>query len=112
MCICDIKAQEVELPSIITGFETYKKDGTVVRRAVSNILVENFDVKYRNNDEIIEIPQKIEEFLTDYPESNAHGDVDAYGIWSRHTDNLMLKNIEVVPRKNNTRKMICSYDAK
>ena len=110
--ICDINAQEVELPSIITGFETYKKDGTVVRRAVSNILVENFDVKYRNNDEIIEIPQKIEEFLTDYPESNAHGDVDAYGIWSRHTDNLMLKNIEVVPRKNNTRKMICSYDAK
>ena len=110
--IRNIHAQDAELPCIITGFLAHKKDGSPVRRAVSNIRVENFYMKYRDNEEIIEIPQEIEEFLTDYPESNAHGDVDACGIWSRHTDGLTLENIEIIPRSCNTRPLVRNYDAR
>lgn len=69
-------------------------------------------MKYHDNDEIIEIPEEIPEFLTDYPESNAHGDVDACGIWFRHTDRLVLKNIHIEPRSCNTREWIKGYDQK
>ena len=110
--IRNVHAEGAELPCIITGFETKKKDGTPVRRAVSDILVENFYMKYHDNDEIIEIPEEIPEFLTDYPESNAHGDVDACGIWFRHTDRLVLKNIHIEPRSCNTREWIKGYDQK
>ena len=51
-----------------------------------------------------------DEFLEDYPESNAHGDVDAYGIWARHVDGLLLEDIDVIPRSSNTREKIRLYD--
>ena len=86
------------------------RDGSVVRRPLENITVSSYHVVYRDNEEIVEIPKTFDEFLEDYPESNAHGDVDAYGIWARHIDNLVLEDINVVPRSCNTRKAICLYD--
>ena len=106
----NINADNAEVPAILTGYETTKKDGSVVRRPLENITVNSYHVIYRDNKEIIEIPETFDEFLEDYPESNAHGDVDAYGIWARHIDNLVLEDINVVPRSCNTRKAICLYD--
>ena len=106
----NINADNAEVPAILTGYETTKKDGSVVRRPLENITVTSYHVIYRDNKEIIEIPEMFDEFLEDYPESNAHGDVDAYGIWARHIDNLVLEDINVVPRSCNTRKAICLYD--
>jgi polygalacturonase len=106
----NIKATNAELPSIITGFEAKKADGTTVRKAVQNVWIENFSVVYRDNNEVVTIPDTFEEFLYDYPESNAHGDVDAYGIWVRHADQITLKGIQIQPRSCNTREMIKLYD--
>lgn len=110
IAIRNIKATGAELPSIITGFVSKKKDKSPVRRAVTDIIIENFDVTYRDNEEKVEIPDEIGELLFDYPESNAHGDVDACGIWARHVDSLVLKNIKVTPRSCNTREAVKIYD--
>ncbi len=106
----NIKAVDAEVPSIITGYEAEKNDGTKVRRAVTNVIVRDFNVAYRDNQEVVAVPETFDEFLHDYPESNAHGDVDAYGIWARHVDGLALERIHVEPRSCNTREKIKYYD--
>lgn len=106
----NIRATDVELPSIITGFVTSHPDGTPVRRAVSNITLRNIDVIYRDNKEVIRLPETFDEFLVEYPESNAHGDVDACGFWVRHADRVRLENIHVTPRSCNTREAIRLLD--
>ena len=106
----NIQAEEAELPSILTGYVDETKAGKIIRKPIHDITVKNFYVKYRDNQEILSIPDTFEEFLTDYPESNAHGDVDAYGIWVRHADRVVLQNIQVTPRSMNTREMIKLYD--
>ena len=110
ICIENIHANNAEIPAILTGYETTKNDGSVVRRPLENITVNSYHVIYRDNKEIIEIPETFDEFLEDYPESNAHGDVDAYGIWARHVDGLLLEDIDVIPRSSNTREKIRLYD--
>jgi len=101
-----IRAERAESPCIITGYRDTKPDGTVVRRAPENICIRDFTMVYHDNGERIEVPTEIEEFLTDYPESNAHGDVPACGIWARHIDSLQLENVEITPRSCNTREKI------
>ena len=106
----NIHATNAELPAILTGYQTTKKDGTIVRKPLKNITVNGYHVVYCDNKEIVEIPEQFDEFLEDYPESNAHGDVDAYGIWARHVDGLSLEDIDVTPRSCNTREKIRLYD--
>ena len=93
----NISAKDAELSSIITGFETNKQDGTKVRRAVRNIKIKDFHVAYRDNEEKLDIPEAFDEFLFDYPESNAHRDVDTCEIWVRHADSVTLENIILHP---------------
>ena len=70
-------------------------------------------MNYRDNQEILHLPEEYDEFLTDYPECNAHGDVDAYGIWIRHAARVLLENIQVQSRSMNTgRTMIRRYDVR
>lgn len=108
----DVSATDAELPCIVTGFETEKPDGTKVRKPIRNLTVKDFKMVYRDNEEKIFIPEKFDEFLYDYPESNAHGDVDACGIWVRHADHVTLENFQVVPRSCNTRDDIKMYDVR
>lgn len=108
----DVHATDAELPCIITGFETQKPDGTPVRKPVRNIQIRDFSMVYRDNAEKIFLPDTIEEFLTEYPESNAHGDVDACGLWIRHADNILLEGVEITPRSCNTREKIKLYDVR
>ena len=106
----NVKATNVELPSIVTGFMTRRPDGTPVRRAVSDITLRNMEILYRDNKEVIRLPEEFDEFLVEYPECNAHGDVDACGFWVRHADRVTLDNINVTPRSCNTRKKIKLWD--
>ena len=106
----NIRSTTAETPSIITGFLTGKINGEVVRRPVQDVTIRNFSVVYRNNPEYVYVPDHIPEFLHDYPESNAHGDVDACGIWARHVDGLKLENIDITPRSCNTREIIKLHD--
>ena len=78
---------------------------------MTDITVRDYRIVYRDNEEILHLPEKPGEFLDEYPESNAHGDVDAYGIWVHHADRISLENISVTPRSKNSRsKMIAYHD--
>lgn len=106
----NVRATNAELPCIVTGFETYKKNEEKVRRPLQQITIRDFSMVYRDNQEQIYIPGTIDELLFDYPESNAHGDVDACGLWIRHVDGLCLENISITPRSCNTREHIKLHD--
>ena len=108
--IGNISAARCELPAILTGYVDRTKNGKPVRKAIHDITVADYTAIYRDNREIITIPGEFEEFLTDYPECNAHGDVDACGIWVRHADRVTLRNIDVRPRTMNTRPVVRLYD--
>jgi len=105
-----IMATEAEVPSLIFGFINEKKDGAVVRKPVTNIAVRDFNVTYKDNKEIVNVPDVIEEYLFQYPENNTFGDVDAYGIWIRHAEKITLEDIQIIPRSMNTRSCIRMYD--
>lgn len=100
-----IIATDMEAPCIMTGFV---KDGE--RKALKSITISDVYFLYKENKEIIDIPETIEEYLYEYPENNNFGDVDAYGIWTRHVDNLALNDIQIKPRSSNTRACIMLYD--
>lgn len=107
-----VKAENAEIPSIVTGFVTTRADGTPVRRAISDIAIRDVEVVYRDAQEIIRLPESYDEFLTQYPECNAHGDVDACGFWVRHADRVQLEDIRVTPRTCNTRRVIALHDVR
>ena len=105
-------AREAELPAILTGYADRTPGGKPIRKAIHDIRISGYQVIYRDNREILHLPDEYDEFLTDYPECNAHGDVDAYGLWIRHADRVTLQDIQVTPRPMNvSRPMIRRYDA-
>lgn len=106
----NVRARDVEVPSLIFGFETKETGGEKVRKPVKDIAISHFEAVYLDNDEIVEVPETVEEFLYEYPENNLVGDVDACGLWIRHCDGLALEDIRVVPRRVNRREKVRLYD--
>ena len=106
----NISAEEADLPAILTGYTDQTQAGITVRRAPDQITIRNYQAAYRECEEKLRLPENYQEFLTNYPESNAHGDVDACGLWMRHLDRVTLENITVVPRACNTRETIVMRD--
>ena len=102
-----IKAEGMESPCIITGFRD--EDGSEGR--VRNITIRNMDARYLDNEERLEILPKLHEGVRDYPESNALGDMPAYGFFIRHADDVRLENVSIAPRSCNRREMIVVDDA-
>lgn len=103
----NVSAINAEIPSLITGYADGK-----IRRAVKDITIKDFSVEYLDNEERLDIIYPLYENLVDYPESNAFGDLPAYGLFIRHADNVNLENISVKPRSCNTREMIIFDDCK
>lgn len=112
----NIRAVDVEVVSLVSGFvkkeadNQFKNEARIVRKPISYVTIKNFEAVYRDNKEIINVPDVIEEYLYEYPENNNFGDVDAYGIWARHVDNITLTNINIKPRSANKRECIKLYD--
>ena len=104
-----ITAGDMEVPCILSGFQT-QQEGKLIRRGIEDITIRDFRAVYIDNEEIVDVPETIEEYLDGYPENNLFGDVDAYGIWARHCDRLTLEGVEIIPRSANTREMIKLYD--
>ena len=101
----NIEAQNMEIPCLLTGFD----DGNYIGR-ISDISVKNFSGRYLDNQEILDIKEKLFESITDYPESNGFGDMPAYGFFVRHARNVTLENVHITPRSCNTRKEIVFQD--
>lgn len=106
----DVTAEEADLPCILTGFADRTPGGKPVRRAPEDITVRRFTMAYRESGEVVRVPDPVPEFLTDYPESNAHGDVPACGLYARHIDGLTLEDFSVKPRRANTRQEVVMED--
>lgn len=106
----NIHAMDVEVPSLIFGFVAKNRKNKQIRKPIRDIAIRKFKAIYRDNEEIVEIPETIEEFLYEYPENNSFGDVDACGIWVRHADHVVLDEIDVIPRRQNKREKIKMYD--
>jgi len=107
-----VSAADTEVPSLVFGFQTRTASGKTVRKPIRNITIRDFKAVYKNNQEIVEVPDVIEEFLDEYPENNSFGDVDACGIWIRHGDNVRLEEIDITPRSGNKRELIKLHDVK
>ena len=108
----DVTAKNCELPCIITGYESALPGEITVRRALEDITVRNLTMVYRDNEEKIFLPEKVDELLFDYPESNAYGDVPACGVYARHVDGLTLTGLSVTPRRMNTRPDVALEDVR
>ena len=102
----NVTAYDVEVPSILTGFEI-EENGTVTERCIKDIKIKNVHAVYRDNEERLNLTDKVQENIVDYPENNAIGDVPAYGFYVRHAENVSLEAIDIVPRTHNTR--VCIY---
>lgn len=101
----EIEAWDVEVPSIITGFQV-TEDGKTTERRVRDIRIRDFKAVYRDNKEVLSLKDKVYENVRDYPENNAFGDVPAYGFYIRHADRVSIEDWQVIPRTMNTREAV------
>ena len=105
-----VDARNADLPAILTGYADRTSSGAAVRKPIEKITIRDYTVQYRPAEECIRIPESFDESLTEYPECNAHGDVDACGLWIRHADGVALSGIRIAPRPGNTRAAIVLRD--
>lgn len=94
-----IYGRDAELPSLISGYE----DAEGEERRVEDVEISDFRIQYKDNRELLDILHPVRENVEDYPESNAVGDLPAYGMYVRHANRISLKNFKVEPRSMNTR---------
>ncbi len=93
--ISNVKAQKTEIPVMIMGIPKQKP---------SDITLSNFDMRYADGKDYFDFRIKIPEQEKEYPECNRFRNINAYGIFVRHAENVALKNFKVLPRKNTHRK--------
>lgn len=103
----NVEADGMESSCIITGF----KDDEGYTGRIKDVEIKSLKATYLDNEERLEILPEIRENVTDYPESNALGDMPSYGFYIRHTENVKLENVEIKPRSMNTREMIITEDS-
>lgn len=106
----NIHATDMEVPCIITGYHA-NVHGQEVTRRVSDISIKDFHAAYRDNEEILDIQTPVHESVTDYPESNAFGDVPAFGFYIRHARNVSLSECTIIPRSTNKRPYMIEEDS-
>ena len=90
----NIKAENTEIPIMIMGIPNQK---------IKDVNLENFDVKYADGKDYIDLRFKIPEQEKEYPECNRFRNVNAYGVFLRHADNVQIRNVKVKPRAKTLR---------
>ena len=91
----NITAKNVEIPTMIMGIRNQK---------IKDVKLENFDISYANGKDYFDFRLKIPEQEKEYPECNRFRNINAYGIFVRHAENIFVKNLRVKPRENTQRK--------
>ena len=90
----NIKAENTEIPIMIMGIPNQK---------INDVKLENFDVKYAEGKDYIDLRFKIPEQEKEYPECNRFRNVNAYGVFLRHADYVQIRNVKVKPRAKTLR---------
>lgn len=96
-------------PSSITGIPGYP---------VEQVILEDIEVIYEGGSEktMNDVPltqiHKITEGVSDYPEFSMFGELPAWGIFTRHINGLVMKNISVRTRKPDHRVSMLFMDVR
>lgn len=85
--ISNVIAVGVELPVIIAGY----KQKTRVKR-VENVTLKSIHISYADIPETVDRRMFIPEYVKEYPECWRFRNLPAYGLWSRHTKNIITEN--------------------
>ena len=93
----NITATDVEVPVIITG----TKDLTV-----RDVTLINFNLTYAPGEDYYDYRLFVPAYDDTYPESNRMRNLNAYGLWARYADNVVLEGFEVQPREGTKREAI------
>ena len=99
----NIKAKNIEIPVMIMG---------IPKQIVKNVYLEDFDIKYADGKDYYDLRFKIPEQEKEYPECNRFRNINAYGIFVRHAENVKLNNIKIKPREKTKRKFKKIIDCK
>ena len=90
-----IRAKNVEIPTMIMG---------IPNQRIKNVKLQNFDIRYADGNDYFDFRVKVPEQEKEYPECNRFRNINAYGIFVRHAENVSLNSFKVLPRKNTFRK--------
>ncbi len=91
----NIIAKNIEIPVMIMG---------ISNQIIKDVNLQNFDLKYADGKDYFDLRFKIPEQEKEYPECNRFRNINAYGIFVRHADNVILKDFNVLPRRKTYRK--------
>ncbi len=99
----NVKANNIEIPIMIMGIPNQK---------IRDVILKNFDLRYAEGKDYFDYRFKIPEQEKEYPECNRFRNINAYGIFVRHAENISFIESSVQPRKNTRRKFKISLDCK
>ena len=91
----NITAKNIEIPVMIMGIPNQK---------IKDVILQNFDLRYAEGKDYFDFRFKIPEQEKEYPECNRFRNINAYGVFVRHAENILLRNFKVKPRKNTHRR--------
>lgn len=101
--IKNIRAKNIEIPVMIMG---------IPKQKVKEVLLENFDLRYADGKDYFDFRLKIPEQEKEYPECNRFRNINAYGIFIRHAENIRLNDFKVKSREKTHRKFKKIIDCK
>lgn len=93
--IKNITAKNIEIPVIISG---------IPNQRIKGVEIENFSAEYAEGKDYYDFRFKVPEQEEEYPESNRFRNLNAYGVYIRHAENISASNFRVIPRKSTRRK--------
>ena len=88
--IKNLSAENAEIPIMIMG---------IPKQKIKDVRLENFDIKYKSGVDYFDFRFKIPEQEREYPECNRFRNLNAYGVFLRHADNVKIRKVNVIPRK-------------
>ena len=91
----NITAKNIEIPIMIMGITNQK---------VKDVELKNFDFVYADDKDYFDLRFNIPEQEKEYPECNRFRNINAYGVFVRHAQNIKLENINIKPREKTHRK--------
>ncbi len=97
----NITAKNIEIPVMIMGIPNQK---------IKDVNLHNFDLKYAEGKDYIDLRFRIPEQEKEYPECNRFRNINAYGVFVRHAENISLENFKVKSRKKTHRRFIKIVD--
>lgn len=93
--IKNVNAVNAEIPVMIMGIPNQK---------IKDVKLENFDIRYADGKDYFDFRFKIPEQEKEYPECNRFRNINAYGVFVRHAENISLENFKVKSREKTHRK--------